>query len=88
MSIFMGIAVGALIGGFLGATGMYLFIKESSLDAVLEREAQETGKVTVHLDDEQIGVFKGELERCMRSAPVLELEDQLEMPQEVKHGDL
>ena len=87
MSIFMGIAVGVLIGGFLGATGMYLFIKESSLDAVLEREAQETGKVTVCLDDEQIDAFMSELKRCRLSAPVLELEDQLEMPQEVKYGD-
>ena len=87
MSIFMGIAVGVMIGGFLGATGMYLFIKENALDAVLEREAQETEKVTVYLDGEQIGAFKSELERCMRSAPVLELEDQLEMPQEVKYGD-
>lgn len=87
MITFMGIAVGVLIGAFLGATGMYLFIKENALDAVLEREAEETEKVTVYLDGEQIDAFKSELERCRLSAPVLELEDQLEMPQEVKYGD-
>lgn len=87
MVTFMGIAVGILIGGFLGATGMYLFIKENALDAVLEREAEETENVTVYLDGERIDAFKSELEQCIWSAPVLELEDQLEMPQEVKYGD-
>ena len=87
MITFMGIAVGVLIGAFLGATGMYLFIKENALESVLERRAEETEKVTVYLDGEKIDAFKSELEQCMRSAPVLELEDQLEMPQEVKYGD-
>lgn len=87
MITFMGIAVGVLIGAFLGATGMYLFIKESSLDAVIEREAEETGKVTVYLDGEKIDAFKSELQRHMTlSAPDIE-EDTLEMPQEVKYGD-
>lgn len=75
MVTFMGIAVGVLIGAFLGATGMYLFIKENALDTVLERRAEETGKVTVYLDDEQIDAFMSELKRCRLSAPVLELED-------------
>jgi hypothetical protein len=87
MITFMGIAVGVLIGAFLGATGMYLFIKENALDTVLEREAEETGKVTVYLDGEQIDGIKSELKRHMTlSAPDIE-EDQLEMPQEVKYGD-
>jgi hypothetical protein len=87
MITFMGIAVGVLIGAFLGATGMYLFIKENALDAVLERRAKETGKVTVYLDGEQIDGIKSELKRDTHaSAPDIE-EDTLEMPQEVKYGD-
>lgn len=83
----IGYGIAFLIGAVIGAIGMLLLIKETTLDAVLEREAKETVKVTVSVDDEEIDVFKSELERCMRSAPVLELEDQLEMPQEVKYGD-
>lgn len=87
MVTFMGIAVGVLIGAFLGATGMYLFIKENALDSVLERRAEEKDNFTFLIGGEKIDAFKSELEQCMRSAPVLELEDQLEMPQEVKYGD-
>ena len=87
MITFMGIAVGVLIGAFLGATGMYLFIKENALESVLERRAAEMDNLTILIDGEQIDVFMSELKRCKVSAPVLELEDQLEMPQEVKYGD-
>lgn len=87
MSIFAGICIGIVIGTFLGGVGMFLLIKETALDTALEREAEEMEKVTVYLDGEQIDAIKSELERGMRSAPSLELEDQLEMPQEVNYGD-
>lgn len=87
MITFMGIAVGILIGGFLGATGMYLFIKENALESVLERRAEEMDNFTIQIDKEHIGALKSELQRHMTlSAPDIE-EDTLEMPQEVKYGD-
>lgn len=87
MITFMGIAVGVLIGAFLGATGMYLFIKENALDSVLERRAAEMDNFTFLIGDEKIGDIKSELKQdTPASAPDIE-EDQLEMPQEVKYGD-
>lgn len=87
MITFMGIAVGVLIGAFLGATGMYLFIKENALESVLERRAAEMDNFTIQIDKEKIGALKSELQRHMTlSAPDIE-EDTLEMPQEVKYGD-
>ena len=87
MITFIGIAVGVLIGAFLGATGMYLFIKENALDAVLERRTEEMDNFTIQIDKEKIGALKSELQRHMAlSAPDIE-EDTLEMPQEVKYGD-
>lgn len=87
MITFMGIAVGVLIGAFLGATGMYLFIKENALESVLERRAAQMDNFTIQIDKEKIGVLKSELQRHMTlSAPDIE-EDTLEMPQEVKYGD-
>ena len=41
MSIFMGFAIGILIGGFLGAVGMFLLIKETREDMLLERRINE-----------------------------------------------
>lgn len=37
MSVFMGFAIGILIGGFLGAVGMFLLIKETREDMLSER---------------------------------------------------
>lgn len=37
MSIFMGFAFGVLFGGFLGAVGMFLLIKETREDMLSER---------------------------------------------------
>jgi hypothetical protein len=37
MSIFMGFAIGILIGSFLGAVGMFLLIKETREDMLSER---------------------------------------------------
>lgn len=37
MSIFMGFAIGILIGSFLGAIGMFLLIKETREDMLSER---------------------------------------------------
>lgn len=37
MSIFMGFAIGVLFGGFLGAVGMFLLIKETREDMLSER---------------------------------------------------
>lgn len=37
MSIFMGFAIGVLIGSVLGAIGMYLLIKETREDLLSER---------------------------------------------------
>jgi hypothetical protein len=37
MSIFMGFAIGILIGVFLGAIGMFLLIKETREDMLSER---------------------------------------------------
>lgn len=87
MITFMGIAVGVLIGAFLGATGMYLFIKENALDSVLERRVEEKDNFTFLIDGEKIGGIRSELKRdTPASAPDIE-EDTLEMPQEVKYGD-
>ena len=41
MSIFLGFAVGIVLGACLGSIGMFLYIKETSYDAVFEREAKE-----------------------------------------------
>lgn len=41
MSIFMGFAIGVLFGGFLGAVGMFLLIKETREDMLSERRVNE-----------------------------------------------
>ena len=90
MVTFMGIAVGILIGGFLGATGMYLFIKDTHLDSVLEREAEEAVKVTFEVGGEKLDAFSHEIERSATS-PVPEVDWETpnidEIAKEVEYGD-
>ena len=40
MSIFMGFAIGVLFGGFLGAVGMYLLIKETAMDRAMMKDEE------------------------------------------------
>ena len=87
MSTFMGFAIGILIGSFLGAMGMYLLVKETHLDSVIEREAEEAVKVTVSVGGEKKDEFSYGIQHCA-TAPAPEIDgEELEMPQEVKYGD-
>lgn len=83
----MQFAVGIIIGAVLGAVGMFLLIKETALDAVLEREAEEAVKVTVSVGGEKIDAFSYGIQHCS-TAPAPEIDkEELEMPQEVKYGN-
>jgi len=73
MSAFIGFAIGTLFGGFLGAVGMYLFIKETALDLEIEREAQNEYNSSFQTHKRNLEVS----ERI--KAPELDLEE-LEMP--------
>jgi hypothetical protein len=75
MSIFMGFAIGILIGGFLGAVGMFLLIKETREDMLSERIINE------EIEDPR------EAEKLPMPEDPWEAEE-LPMPEEVKHGDL
>ena len=50
MAVTVALAIGVLIGAGLGATGMFLFIKETETDKIIERqaEAEENG---IDIDD-------------------------------------
>ena len=88
MSTFMGFAIGTVFGFILGSVGMLLLIRETALDAVLEREEKEMYKFTFYVGGEKIDAFKSELHHCMPCpAPELDWEDELEQPQEVKYGE-
>ena len=88
MSIFAGICIGIVVGTFLGGVGVFLLIKETALDAVLERRAEEEDNFTFLIDGEKIGDIKSELKRDTPTlAPDIE-EDTLEMPQEVNYDDV
>lgn len=77
MSIFMGFAIGILIGGFLGAVGMFLLIKETREDMLSERIINE------EIEDP----------REAEKLPMQEMiedpweAEKLPMPEEVKYGD-
>ena len=73
MTAFIGIAIGVLMGSFLGATGMYLFIKENALDAVIEREAEQESNFIYKPSKRKIEGIEKPL------APNIE-EDELPMP--------
>ena len=74
MSAFMGFAIGMLIGAFLGAMGMFLLIKETALDAEIEREIQNEYNSSFWQYGNDIEASDG-----VRS-PELEIDDELEMP--------
>lgn len=74
MSTFMGFAIGILIGGFLGAVGMFLLIKETREDMLSERMINE------EIEDPR------EAEKLPMPEDPWEAEE-LPMPQEVKYGD-
>lgn len=40
MGITIALAIGVLLGAGLGATGMFLFVKETETDKILERQAE------------------------------------------------
>jgi len=73
MSAFMGFAIGTLFGGFLGAVGMYLFIKETALDLEIEREAMNECNSSSQSRKRNLEVSESV------KAPELDLEE-LEMP--------
>lgn len=82
MSIFMGFAIGVLFGGFLGAVGMYLLIKETAMDRAIE--IQELTKI-IKVSD------KPQKPYCKVMIAGEEIEDpceaeELPMPEEVKYG--
>ena len=81
MSTFIGFAIGVLFGGFLGAVGMYLLIKETAMDRAIE--IQELTKI-IKVSDKPIKPY------CNVGSQ--ELEDpweaeELPMPEEVKYGE-
>ena len=83
----IGYGIAFLIGAVIGATGMLLLIKETHLDSVLEREAEDMVKVTVSVGGEKIDAFSYGIQHCA-TAPAPEIDwEELEMPQEVKYGD-
>ena len=81
MSVFMGFCIGVLIGGILGAMGMYFLIKETAMDRAIE--ISELTKIIEIHDQPQRPYCKVES---------TELEDPFEtedlpMPEEVKYGE-
>ena len=72
MSIFMGFAIGVLFGGFLGAVGMYLLIKETAMDRAIE-----ISELTNVIDRK---VKEEELEDPWEA-------EELPMPEEVRYGE-
>ena len=48
MGTTMALAIGVLLGAGLGATGMFLFIKETETDMVIERQAEDK---SIDIDD-------------------------------------
>lgn len=71
MSTFIGFAIGVLFGGFLGAVGMYLLIKETAMDRAIE-----ISELTKVIDGK---VKEEELEDPWEA-------EELPMPEEVKYG--
>lgn len=80
MSTFMGFAIGVLFGGFLGAVGMYLLIKETAMDRAIE--ISEMVKI-IDVSDKPMKPYckvgKSELEDPWEA-------EELPMPEEVKYG--
>jgi len=48
MGVTIALAIGVLLGAGLGATGMFLFIKETEMDKIIERQAEDK---SIDLDD-------------------------------------
>ena len=76
MSIFLGFAVGIVLGACLGSIGMFLYIKETAYDAVFEREAKEEYNSSFRSRKRKLEVSGGV------EAPELD-DEELEMPRRV-----
>lgn len=48
MAVTIALAIGVLLGAGLGATGMFLLIKETETDKIMERQAQDK---SIDIDD-------------------------------------
>jgi hypothetical protein len=86
----IGYGISFVVGAVLGAAGMFYFMKETYLDSVLEREAEETEKFTGSVGKERKGASSYETHHYT-SVPFCSVDWDDDMvlpkPEEVKYGD-
>ena len=87
----IGYVVAFLIGTAFGATGTLIYIKETHLDAVLEREEANAVKVTVSVGGEKIDAISYEKQPCATEDFLVnpwesQTLDEI-MTEDIKYGD-